>query len=103
MPLGAVGGDKPHAVAGLYTEFNKGGRKASDAPEKFLRRDGLPAAITANHLRAQVRKIIDGVQEARGKRAVVHGPRVTLLYPSGWRNAALGGRSNFANLSTESR
>jgi len=64
MPLGAVGGEKAHAVAGLYAEFNKGGRQASDAAEKFLGRDGLPTTVTANHLCAGVRKIIDGIQEA---------------------------------------
>jgi len=39
MPFGAVGGKETYAVAGLYAEFNKGGRQASDATEKFLGRD----------------------------------------------------------------
>ncbi len=64
MPLGAVGGKETHAVAGLHAEFNKGGRQAGDAAEKFLRRDGLPAAVPADHLGARVRQIVDGVQEA---------------------------------------
>ena len=64
MPLGAVGGEETDAVAGLYAEFNKGSRQASDAAEKFLRGDGLPAAVPANHLGARVRKIINGIQEA---------------------------------------
>jgi len=64
MPFGTVGAKETDAVAGLHAEFNKGGRQASDAAKKFLRGDGLPAAVTANQLRARVRKIIDGIQEA---------------------------------------
>jgi len=64
MPLRTVGGKETHAIAGLYAEFNKGGRKASDAAEKFLRGNGLPTAVPANHLRARIRKIIDGIEEA---------------------------------------
>src|SRR5882762_9590259 len=64
MPFGAIGGEETDAVAGLYAEFNKGSRQAGDAAEKFLRGDGLPAAVPANHLRARVRKIINGVREA---------------------------------------
>jgi hypothetical protein len=64
MPLGTVGAKETDAVAWLHAEFNKGGRQARDAAEKFLRGDGLPVAVPANHLRARVRKIVDGVQEA---------------------------------------
>src|SRR6267154_950133 len=77
VPFGPIGGEKADAVAGLHAEFNKSGRKAGDAAEKFLGRDGLPAAVAANHLRARVRKIVSGVQKARGKRAVVHGLALT--------------------------
>ncbi len=73
VPLGAVGGKKADAVAGFYAELDKGGGKARDATEKFLGGDGLPTAVAANHLGTRVREVVDNVQEARRKRAVVHG------------------------------
>src|SRR5713226_4509179 len=88
MPLGAIGGKEPYTVTGLYAEFDECGRKASDAAEKFLGRDRLPAAVPANHLRARVRKIVDGIQEARGKCSVVHGLRATVPYRIWQRNGA---------------
>ncbi len=78
VPFGAVSGKETEAIAGLYTKFDEGGGEASDAAEEFLGRDGLPAAVAANHLGARVRKIVDGVQEARGKGAVIHELNVTL-------------------------
>jgi hypothetical protein len=64
MPLGAVGGEETHTIAGLYAEFNKGAGQASDAAEKFLRGESFPAAVVANHLGARVREIVDGVEKA---------------------------------------
>jgi len=64
VPLGAIGGKKADAVAGLHAEFDESGGEAGDAAEKFLGRDGFPTAVATNHLGAGVRKIIDGVQEA---------------------------------------
>jgi len=78
MPLRTVGGKEADAVAGLHAKFDESGGKASDAAEKFLRCKGFPAAVAANHLSARVRMSIDSVQEPRWKRAVVHGPMVTL-------------------------
>src|SRR5947207_1269836 len=57
--------------------------------ETFRGRNGFPAAIAANHLGTRVRMSVDGIQEARWKRAVVHGLSVTLPYPFGWRNEAM--------------
>ena len=64
MPLGAIGGKEAHAVAGLHAKFHESGGEASDTPENFLRRDGFPPAVPANHLGARVWKSIDGIQEA---------------------------------------
>jgi len=89
VPLRTIGGKKTDAVAGLHAEFDKRGGKASDAAEKFLGRNGFPAAVAANHLGAWVRMSIDSVQEPRWKRAVVHGLSVTVPYPFGWRNEAM--------------
>ena len=89
MPLRAIGGKEADAVAGLHAEFDESGREASDAAEKFLGRNGFPATVAANHLGARVRMRVDGVEEARGKRAVVHGLSVTVPYPFGWRNEAM--------------
>ena len=47
MPLRTVCGEKAEAVARLYTEFHKRCRKAGDAAEKLLGRDGLPPAVAA--------------------------------------------------------
>ena len=64
MPLRAIGGKEPDAVAGLHAKFHESGGEASDAAEKFLRPNGFPAPVAAKHLGARVRKIVDGVQEA---------------------------------------
>ena len=89
VPFGTVSGEKTDAVAGLHAKLDEGSREASDAAEKFLGRNGFPAAIAANHLGTRVRMSVDGIQEARWKRAVVHGLSVTLPYPFGWRNEAM--------------
>src|SRR5207245_722059 len=75
VPLRTVGGKETDAVAGLYSEFDKRGGKAGDAAKEFLGGDGLPVAVAPNHLGTRVRKIVNGVEEARRKRAVVHGRR----------------------------
>jgi len=64
MPLRAIGGKKTDAIAGLHAEFNERGGEASDAAEKLLGRDGFPFPVSANHLGARIREIVDGVQEA---------------------------------------
>src|SRR6266568_6412270 len=73
MPLRTVCGEKAEAVARLYTEFHKRRGKTGDAAEKLLGRDGLPTAVAAEHLCTGIRQVVDSVQEARGKGAVVHG------------------------------
>jgi hypothetical protein len=80
VPFGTIGGEKADAIAGLHAEFDEGGRKARDATKKFLGRDGIPAAVAAEHLRARARQRVDGIQEARGKSTVVHG--LGSLYPT---------------------
>src|SRR4029077_17147427 len=80
VPFGAISGEKADAIARLDAEFHEGGGKTTYAAEKFLRGDGLPAAVAANHLGARVRQIVDDGQEARGKGPVVHGLRVTVLH-----------------------
>src|SRR5712691_7035558 len=64
VPLRTVGGKKTDAVAGLHAEFDESCGEAGHAAEKFLGRNGLPAAVAANHLGARVRKIVDNVQKA---------------------------------------
>ena len=73
-----AGAEKADAVTRLDAQFDECAREAGDATKKLLGPDGLPKIATADHLRARVRKIINGIQEARGKRAVVHGLRVTV-------------------------
>src|SRR6266403_2615521 len=80
VPFGPIRGEKTDAIAGLDAEFHESSGKTGDAAEKFLRGDGVPAALAANHLCARVRQLVDDGQEARGKRAVVHGVRVTVLH-----------------------
>ena len=80
VPFGPIRGEKTDAIAGLDAEFHESSGKTGDAAEKFLRGDGVPAALAANHLCARVRQLLDDGQEARGKRAVVHGVRVTVLH-----------------------
>src|SRR6266850_2398961 len=80
VPFGAIRGEKTDAIAGLDAELDESGGKSGDAAEKFLRGDRFPAAVAANHLGARVRQLVDDIQEARGKRAVLHGLRVTVLH-----------------------
>jgi len=80
VPLGTVRGEETDAVAGLNAEFDKGGRKAGNAAEKLLGRDGLPAAGDLKHLRAGIGQMVDGVEKARGEGAVVHVLALTLPY-----------------------
>jgi hypothetical protein len=83
VPFGAVGGKETDAIAGFHAEFDQGGGKAGDAAEKFLGGDGVPSAVAADHLGARVREIVDDIQEARGKCAVVHGLGSLYLTESG--------------------
>jgi hypothetical protein len=87
VPLGTVRGEEADAIAGLYAELHEGRGKASDAAKKFLGRNGFPAAVAPDHLGARVRKTVNCVQEAGGKRGVVHGLRLTVPYPTPGRNA----------------
>ena len=64
VPFGAVRGEQADAIARLYAQLHKCGRKACYATEKFLRGDGFPPAVAAHHLRARVRQVFHGVQEA---------------------------------------
>src|SRR5258708_23306656 len=64
VPLGAIGGKKTNAVAGFHAEFHESGGETGDTAAEYLRADVLPPALPADHLRAGVRQIVDGVQEA---------------------------------------
>jgi len=73
VPLGAIGGENGHAVAGFDAEFDEGHGEACDAAEEFGGGDGMPGGIAAKELGARIRERIDGVQEARREGAVAHG------------------------------
>jgi len=64
VPFGAVGGEKTDTVTGFHAKFHEGCREAGHAAKEFLGRNGFPAAVLAHHLRARIRQIVDGIEEA---------------------------------------
>ena len=73
VPLGAVGGEEADAIAGFYAELDEGVGEAGNAAEELLGGDGFPAIGAAEHLGTWGRVLFNGVEEAGGKGAVVHG------------------------------
>src|SRR5260221_7117500 len=73
VPFGAVGGEETDAVAGFYAEFDEGVGQAGYAAEEFLGGDGFPLIGAAEHLGAKRGVLFDGIEEAGGEGAVVHG------------------------------
>jgi len=60
------------AIARLHAELNKSCGKPRDAAQEFFGGDRFPALCAAKHLRTRVRHGVDGVEQSRGKSAVVH-------------------------------
>jgi len=73
VPFGAVGSEEADAVAGFYAEFDEGIGQAGYSAKEFLGGDGFPTVGSAEHLGARRGMLFDGVEEARGEGAVVHG------------------------------
>jgi len=72
MPFRTIWGEEADAVAGFHAEFNERIGQASDAAEKLLRRNSLPAPVAAHHLGAGRRVVVDGPKESQRERWIVH-------------------------------
>ena len=73
VPFRAVRRQEPNAIARLYAQFHQCGRKSGHPAQELSRRNRLPFAVAARHLRARMRQMVYGIQKARGKRSVAHG------------------------------
>src|SRR5260370_10662884 len=72
MPFRTVGGEQPHAISRLYTQFHEGVGQPSHSPQKFLRGNSFPMLVAPHHLRARSRVFIDCMEDPGRACAVIH-------------------------------
>src|SRR5208337_5360905 len=72
MPFRTIWRKKADAVAWFHSEFNERIGQPGDTPQKLLRRNGFPAPVSAHHLGAGRRVLVDGPKESRRKSWIVH-------------------------------
>src|SRR5258708_7779904 len=78
VPFRTVRHEQTDPVSGLYAKFKQCLRQTRSAAKKFVTGNTLPACgpRAAKHLGAWARPRIEGVEQLRGKRPVVHGDKV---------------------------
>src|SRR6202041_647497 len=80
VPFRTIRREQSHAIARLNSKFSKRLRQARDAPQHFLRRNGLPSLPSPVHLRLGIGFVVYCVEEKFVQRGIFHRPSATLTH-----------------------